>query len=190
MSEKILFITGRLAEKQVRQVLEKMQPDFFYKVHVMGVTVAALITAEMIARRLSDTGGADRIVIPGRCRGDLDMLSKHFGIPVERGPEEIKDLPQHFGMAAHHYDLSQYQTKIFAEITDAPNIGVDAVVERAHYYKANGADVIDIGCLPGTPFPHLADCIETLKQEASQSASIRWRTPICWPEAGPAPITC
>lgn len=165
MSEKILFITGRLAEKQVRQVLEKMQPDFYYKVHVMGVTVAALITAEMIARRLTDTGGADRIVIPGRCRGDLDMLSRHYGIPVERGPEEIKDLPQHFGMAAHHYDLSRYQTKIFAEITDAPNIGVDAVVERARYYQANGADVIDIGCLPGTPFPHLADCISTLKQE-------------------------
>lgn len=165
MTERILFITGRLAEKQVKQVLEKMQPDFQYKVHVMGVTVAALITGDMIIRRLPDAQGADRVILPGRCRGDLDALSQHFGVPFERGPEEIKDLPLHFGMAAHHYDLSQYQTKIFAEITDAPSISVDAVLERAYYYKANGADVIDIGCLPGTPFPHLADCIRTLKQE-------------------------
>jgi dihydropteroate synthase-like protein len=149
----------------VRQVLEKMQPDFLYQVHVMGVTVAALITADMIARRLTDTAGADKIIVPGRCRGDLEALSQHFGIPVKRGPEEIKDLPQYFGQAAHHYDLSQYQTKIFAEIVDAPNISVEAIVERAYYYKANGADVIDIGCLPDTPFTHLAETIRTLKQE-------------------------
>jgi len=165
MTERILFITGRLAEKQVRQVLEKMQPDFQYKVYVMGVTVAALITSDMIIRRLPDAQGADRVILPGRCRGDLYALAQHFGVPFERGPEEIKDLPQHFGLAAQHYDLSQYQTKIFAEITDAPSISVEAAIERAYYYKANGADVIDIGCLPGTPFPHLAECILTLKQE-------------------------
>jgi dihydropteroate synthase-like protein len=165
MTERILFVTGRLAEKQVRQVLEKMQPDFQHKVYVMGVTVAALITSDMIIRRMPDAQGADRVILPGRCRGDLEALSQHFGVPFERGPEEIKDLPQHFGMAAQHYDLSQYQTKIFAEITDAPSISVEAVIERAYYYKANGADVIDIGCLPGTPFPHLAECIRTLKQE-------------------------
>ncbi|WP_020482145.1 DUF6513 domain-containing protein [Methylomonas sp. MK1] len=165
MTERILFITGRLAEKQVRQVLEKMQPEFQYKVYVMGVTVAALITSDMIIRRMPDAQGADRVILPGRCRGDLEALRQHFGVPFERGPEEIKDLPQHFGMAAQHYDLSQYQTKIFAEITDAPSISVEAVIERAYYYKANGADVIDIGCLPGTPFPHLAECIRTLKQE-------------------------
>ncbi|WP_026604385.1 DUF6513 domain-containing protein [Methylomonas sp. 11b] len=165
MTERILFITGRLAEKQVRQVLEKMQPEFQYKVYVMGVTVAALITSDMIIRRMPDAQGADRVILPGRCRGDLEALGQHFGVPFERGPEEIKDLPQHFGMAAQHYDLSQYQTKIFAEITDAPSISVEAVIERAYYYKANGADVIDIGCLPGTPFPHLTECIRTLKQE-------------------------
>lgn len=163
--ERILFLTGKLAEKQLRQILAAMEPDFCYKVKEMGVKVAALMTAEMIGRRLKDTEGATRIVIPGRCRGDLDALSQQLGVPVERGPEEVKDLPQYFGKNAHHYDLSQYQTKIFAEIVDAPNVSVDAVVSRAYYYKANGADVIDIGCLPGTPFPHLVECIRTLKQE-------------------------
>ncbi len=165
MSEHILFLTGKLAEKQLRQILTAMQPEFSYTVQEMGVKVAALMTAEMIGRRLKDTMNANRIVIPGRCRGDLENLSRQLGVSVERGPEEVKDLPQYFGKNAHQYDLSQYQTKIFAEIVDAPNMRVDAVLERAYYYTANGADVIDIGCLPGKLFPHLTDCIVTLKQE-------------------------
>ncbi len=168
MSEHILFLTGKLAEKQARQVLEKMQPDFDYTVHQLGVKVAALMTAEMIGRRLKDTFGADRIIVPGRCRGDLEQLSQQLGMPIERGPEEIKDLPQFFGQAAQHIDLSQYSVKIFAEITDAPNISIEEVLERAFYYQKNGADVIDIGCLPGTKFPHLEECIQTLKQEGFQ----------------------
>jgi hypothetical protein len=163
--ERILFLTGKLAEKQLRQILAAMEPDFLYKVKEMGVKVAALMTTDMIGRRLTDTDGATRIVIPGRCRGDIEALSRQLGVPVERGPEEVKDLPQYFGKGAHQYDLSLYQTKIFAEIVDAPNISVEEIVMRARYYQANGADVIDIGCLPGTPFPHLADCIRTLKQE-------------------------
>ncbi|WP_349431381.1 DUF6513 domain-containing protein [Methylomarinum sp. Ch1-1] len=165
MSEHILFLTGKLAEKQVHQVLENMQPEFNYTVHQLGLKVAALMTADMIIRRLKDTFGADRIIVPGRCRGDLETVSAHLGLPVERGPEEIKDLPVYFGQEAQQMDLSQYQVKIFAEITDAPNIGIDEVVARAHYYQQNGADVIDIGCLPDTAFPHLEDCIRTLKQQ-------------------------
>jgi len=39
------------------------------------------------------------------------------------------------------------------------------VVKRAYYYKKNGADVIDIGCLPSTDFPQMEEIIQTLKQE-------------------------
>lgn len=163
--ERILFLTGKLAEKQLRQILASMEPDFYYKVKDIGVKVAALMTTDMIARRLTECDDATRIIIPGRCRGDIEALSRHLGVPVERGPEEVKDLPQYFGKGAHQYSLDHYQTKIFAEIVDAPNISVDAIVERAHYYRANGADVIDIGCLPNTPFPHLQEAISTLKQE-------------------------
>lgn len=163
--ERILFLTGKLAEKQLRQILASMEPDFYYKVKDIGVKVAALMTTDMIARRLTECDDATRIIIPGRCRGDIEALSRHLGVPVERGPEEVKDLPQYFGKGAHQYSLDHYQTRIFAEIVDAPNVSVDAIVERAHYYRANGADVIDIGCLPNTPFPHLQEAISTLKQE-------------------------
>jgi dihydropteroate synthase-like protein len=164
MSEHLLFLTGKLAEKQLRGILEKMQPEFTYTVHQLGVKVAALMTTDMIARRLKDTFGANRVVLPGRCRGDVDALSKTLGLAVERGPEELKDLPMYFGKEAHHYDLSRYSVKIFAEIVDAPNISVEEIVKRASYYKKNGADVIDIGCLPSTDFPHMEAAIQALKQ--------------------------
>ena len=165
MTEHILFLTGKLAEKQLHLILEKMQPEFKYTVHQLGLKVAALMTADMIHRRLKDSFGADRIIVPGRCRGDLDTLAKDLQIPIERGPEELKDLPLYFGKEAQKPDLSHYSVKIFAEIVDAPNVSVDQVIERAHYYKNNGADIIDIGTLPNTPFPHLEEIIRTLKQE-------------------------
>ena len=165
MSEHLLFLTGKLAEKQLRSILEKMQPDFTYTVHQLGLKVAALMTADMIGRRLVDTFDADRIIVPGRCRGNLEALSETLGLPIVRGPEELKDLPRYFGKAAQKPDLSRYSVKIFAEIVDAPHVGVEEVVKRAEYYKKNGADVIDIGCLPSTDFPHMEDIIRTLKRE-------------------------
>jgi dihydropteroate synthase-like protein len=165
MSEHLLFLTGKLAEKQLRGILEKMQPDFTYTVHQLGVKVAALMTTDMILRRLKDTFGANRIIIPGRCRGDVESLAKELAVAVERGPEELKDLPMYFGKEAHHYDLNRYRVKIFAEIVDAPNISVEEIINRAQYYQKNGADVIDIGCLPSTDFPHLEEAIQALKQQ-------------------------
>jgi len=165
MSEHILFLTGKLAEKQLRNILEKMQPNFTYTVHQLGLKVAALMTTDMVARRLLDTFGADRIIVPGRCRGSLEALSQTLGLPIDRGPEELKDLPQYFGKAAQKPDLSRYSVKIFAEIVDAPNVSVEEVVKRAHYYKKNGADVIDIGCLPSTDFPQMEAIIQALKRE-------------------------
>ncbi|MBK8814369.1 MAG: dihydropteroate synthase [Methylococcaceae bacterium] len=165
MSEHLLFLTGKLAEKQLRGILEKMQPEFSYTVHQIGVKVAALMTTDMIQRRLKETFGANRIIIPGRCRGDVEALSKELDVQVERGPEELKDLPMYFGKEAHHYDLSRYNVKIFAEIVDAPRISIDEILQRAAYYRNNGADVIDIGCLPNTDFPHMEESIKALKQE-------------------------
>jgi dihydropteroate synthase-like protein len=103
--------------------------------------------------------------VPGRCRGDLDALTAHYGVKVERGPEEVKDLPQFFGREARHVDLSRYETEIFAEIVDAPRLDLDGIAARAREYKRQGADVIDIGCLPETPFAHLEDAVAMLKEQ-------------------------
>ena len=166
--ERILFLTGRLAQHNLEKVLAGMEPPpFHWEVRELGLQVAGLMTADMIHRRLAqdEVIGFDRVMVPGRCRGDLDALSAHYGVPVERGPEELKDLPRHFNRAARAVDLSRYETRIFAEIVDAPRLEIDAVVARARELRACGADVIDIGCLPATPFPHLEDCVGALKAE-------------------------
>ncbi len=164
MSEHLLFLTGRLAEPQLRRVLGDLgDAGFTWEVRVLGVQVAALMTADMIRRRLTDIGQADRILLPGRCRGDLAALSQHFGIPVERGPDELMDLPEFFGKQRRAPDLSRHDVRIFAELVDAPRMSIDAILAQAARYAADGADVIDIGGLPQTPFPHLEDTVQALK---------------------------
>jgi dihydropteroate synthase-like protein len=120
------------------------------------------MTTDMIRRRLPHPVDADRVIVPGRCRGDLQALSGHYGIPVQRGPDELKDLPQFFGHGEVKPDLSRYDINIFAEIVDAPHLDVDTILQRAYVYRRAGADVIDVGCLPNTPFPHLAETVTAL----------------------------
>jgi dihydropteroate synthase len=173
--EHIVFLTGRLAQPQLLRVLAAMEaPPFTWEVREIGLQVAALMTAEMIGRRVPApvctevTGAspqtAQRLIVPGRCRGDLDALSAHYGIPVQRGPEELKDLPRFFNRVAQAVDLSQYKVKIFAEIVDAPRLALPDLLQRAQGLMRDGADVIDLGCLPATPFPHLEDSVRALKE--------------------------
>ncbi|MGQ0442592.1 MAG: DUF6513 domain-containing protein, partial [Methylophilaceae bacterium] len=69
-TEKLLFVTGKLAEKSLKKVLQEVQanskaPVFKYRIEQIGVSVAALMTPEMIARRLKDTGDAKKMILPG-----------------------------------------------------------------------------------------------------------------------------
>ncbi len=162
--EHIVFLTGRLAQRNLQKVLEQIDPPLFsWEVREIGLQVAGLMTADMIRRRVEAPVAADRIMVPGRCRGDLDALAAHFGLPVTRGPDELKDIPRHFNRAAKGVDLSRYETRIFAEIVEAAELTVDEIVARAALLRDSGADVIDLGCLPETPFPHLEDSVAALK---------------------------
>lgn len=170
--EHIVFLTGRLAQLSLHQVLESIAPaaagsPFTWEVREIGLQVAGLMTADMIRRRVETplSERTSRMIVPGRCRGDLDALTAHYGVTVERGPEEVKDLPQFFGREARHVDLSRYETEIFAEIVDAPRLDLDGIAARAREYKRQGADVIDVGCLPETAFPHLEDAVTMLKEQ-------------------------
>lgn len=163
--EHIVFLTGRLAQPALERVLRSLEPaSFTWEIREIGLQVAALMTADMIRRRVSAPIAADRVIVPGRCRGDLDALSAHYGIPFARGPEELKDLPAYFNHAARPVDLSKYDIAIFAEIVDAPRLDVEAICQRAALLQADGANVIDLGCLPSTPFPHLVDAVRALKE--------------------------
>ena len=170
--EVILFLTGKLAEKQLAKILENMSvpspckkpPEWNYRVKQLGLSVAALMTGDLILRRLQDVKGINKVILPGRVRVDINKLSKNYGIPFERGPEEIRDIPEFFGRSEKKKKLTKYNIKIFAEIVDAPNMAVDQIVKKALKYKKEGANVIDLGCLPDTEFKHLEESIKALKK--------------------------
>lgn len=166
MTEHILFLTGKLAESRLRAVIESMEErEFSYDIHTLGVSVAALMTVGMLDRRLESVGRADRVILPGLCRGELSLLSEKFQIPFQRGSDDLKDLPQFFGKAGSDIKLDKYDVQIFAEIVEAAEIPTEQILERAEYFRNAGANVIDLGCLPETEFPHLEESIKLLKDE-------------------------
>ena len=170
MAERIVFVTGSLAEPRVKRVAEDVANDAIEPIVAsVGVKVAALMTTDIVERRLKLPERADRVIMPGRFRGDLERLSDHFGTRFERGPDEIADLPEYLGQGSKKaVDLSQYNMTIFAEIVDATGLSVDAIVERSRKLRADGADVIDLGCLPDSPFPHLEDAIRALQADGAK----------------------
>src|SRR5262245_18554814 len=118
IAESIQFLTAHLAKARLEAVLEAMTPDFAWTGLDIGVKCATLMTEEIIICRLKVPVAADRIMLPGRCRADLDRLILHYGETVVRGPDEVKDIPIYFGRARKASDMTKYDIRIFAEIID------------------------------------------------------------------------
>jgi dihydropteroate synthase-like protein len=166
MAERLVFLTGHLAKARLERLLTGLgETDFAWEIVDIGVKVAALMTEDIIKRRLKLPDGADRVVLPGRFRGDLERLSAQFGVPFVRGPDEIADLPAWLGRKGEPPDLSRHEMRIFAEIVEAPALTLNALLARARKLADAGADVIDLGCLPETPFPLLGEAVRMLKAE-------------------------
>jgi len=164
MAERLLLLTGHFAYPRLVKLMNGLGPmPFTWRVLDIGVKVAALMTEAIILRRLPRPLDADRIILPGRCRADLVSLSREIGVNCERGPDEMADLPAYFGRGGRNVDLSQHDIRIFSEIVDASALSIDMLLVRATAMRRAGADVIDLGCLPDTPFPHLEESVRALK---------------------------
>jgi dihydropteroate synthase len=159
----VLFVTGKLAEPALRRVLSEMQPPFKADVAVMKITVAALMTTEWIARFLQVPPDTDLILIPGLCEGDPAVLTQRFGIAAQKGPKDLRQIPRYLGQTEAARDYGAYSVEILAEINNAPKLSRAQVHAAAEYFRASGADVIDIGCTPGVPYPDLADTVRELR---------------------------
>ncbi len=162
MPDRVLFVTGRLAEPSLRRVLAAMAPPFEYDVTVLKITVAALMTTPWIAGALEVPEGTDLVLIPGLCEGDAHLIAEKFGVHVEKGPKDLREIPSHFGRAAAARDYGAWDIEIVAEINNAPRLTRGALHAAAEYFRASGADVVDVGCTPGLPFPALGDVVREL----------------------------
>ena len=155
-------MTGKLAEPALRHTLAAMAPPFTYDVVVLRITVAALMTTPWIARFLELPTGVDLVMLPGLVEGDPDVVRDRVGVSVVRGPKDLREIPQWFGRAAVAQDYGAWDIEIVAEINNAPRLSRPEIRAAADYFRASGADVIDIGLTPGRSFPELADVVREL----------------------------
>jgi dihydropteroate synthase len=160
---RVLFVTGKLAEPALRRVLAETALPFAYDVAVMRITVAALMTSSWIARHLEEVpSGTDLVLVPGLCEGEPGVIRDRLGVAVEKGPKDLRELPAYFGRQSAARDYGKWDVEILAEINNAPRLTRDAVVSQAEYFRSSGADIIDIGCTPGLPYPALGAMVRDL----------------------------
>jgi len=81
---------------------------------------------------------------------------------VEKGPKDLREIPAHFGRVSASRDYGDYDIEILAEINNAPRLSRRELRAAADAFRTAGADIIDIGCTPGRPFPELADVVREL----------------------------
>ena len=170
MSEpvRILFVTGKLAEPALRRMLADLAPKggFEPEVAVLPISVAALLTTDWVGRHLEIPPDVDRILLPGLCRGELSEIAGPPSASVERGPNDLRDLPEHFGQqVGPPASYGAYDIEIIAEINHASKLSIADLVREAAKLRADGADVIDLGCDPGDTWLGIADAVRALRGE-------------------------
>ncbi|HVE77883.1 MAG TPA: DUF6513 domain-containing protein [Gemmatimonadaceae bacterium] len=158
----MVFVTGSLAEPSLRRVLAESALPFAYEVAPLRITVAALMTTPWVARHLDVPPGTDLVVLPGLCEGDPEVVAAKVGARVTKGPKDLREIPEFFGMARAREQYGAFDVEIVAEINNAPKLTPEAVRAAAEYFRGSGADVIDVGCTPGLPFAALGEVVREL----------------------------
>lgn len=178
MPNKILFITGRLAEPALRRTLAGLILPCPYEIVVMPISIAALMTTAWMAhhfglpeshpRHRHIPPDCDLIIIPGYCEGDLADLAQVSGAAVQKGPVDLQELPYYFGQKPRRESYGSYSIQLMAEIQDALRLAEVDLLAQADYYRRSGADVIDLGITPGSASGPVARTVGRLKQAGYQ----------------------
>jgi dihydropteroate synthase-like protein len=82
---------------------------------------------------------------------------------VELGPADLRDLPEWLGNTPRQVTLEAYDLEIIAEINHAPRLAATDLVKQALTLAAEGANVIDLGCIPGSTWADIGDVVRRLR---------------------------
>ena len=170
-TEKIHFVTGRLAEPALRKILAQIAPgaepdkEFTYSIDVLPITVAALMTPQWIAKHITVPPETDRIIMPGNCGGDLAPLTAITDVPIAIGPKDLRRLPEFFGKKSIKDSFGDWDIDIIAEINHAPQLSIKEIITMADALRSDGATLIDVGCMPNATWDGIGECVRALKSE-------------------------
>jgi len=161
------FVTGKLAAPALRRLLARLEPELDFKPVLieLNIDVAALLTTDWVARKLELSEELESIVLPGYCRGELAAIEDATGIKAERGPRDLRKLPEYLGRQAIEEDYGEHDIEIIAEINHVPQLDPEEVLTIARRYASEGADIIDLGCDPGDPFEAVGELVGRLRDE-------------------------
>jgi dihydropteroate synthase-like protein len=120
------------------------------------------MTTPWIARFLEVPAETDLVMLPGLVEGDTAVVAEKVGARVVRGPKDLREIPQWFGHEAVARDYGAWDIEIVAEINNIPRLTRAEIIERAQYFRTEGADVIDLGMTPGLAYPELREVVREL----------------------------
>ncbi len=152
-------------------MLESLAPEagFEYSVAVMPITIAALITTRWLARHLEVPEGTSAVVLPGHCQGDLAVVEAVARAPVQRGPCDLRELPQFYGRTTEPSEYGPWDIEIIATVPSAEELSADEILGRAENLSEEGADVVLLAG-SGRRWPGLRAIVEELKEEQRRVA--------------------
>ena len=100
------------------------------------------------------------MILPGLGRGEVEEVTKAAGVPAVLGPRDLRDLPDYFGTSSGPpADYGRFDIDILAEINHCPKLSLESIRTIARGYRESGADVIDLGCDPGSTWTGVADAV-------------------------------
>jgi len=199
---RILAVTGKLAEKDVRMYAEGAD------VFVVDIDVAAFITPRHLKN--VDLSNYDLILVPGLTSGSdwkelerkkrvkirlgpihaydlkflipfVDKIELSHSIPACRLIKEIKS-EETIKMVEENEEYlfkikdvgvgKESRLKVVAEIVDATKLSEEELVERIKYYEKSGADIVDLGLPLDVKAEDVEHAIEIARNSTSLPLSI------------------
>ena len=103
--------------------------------------------------------GTTRVLLPGYCQGELDVGRagrRRAGRARAARPAAAARVLRPAAVAD---DYGAYDIEILAEINHAPRLPLAEILAEAAQLRADGADLIDVGCDPGETWSGVGEAV-------------------------------